>query len=255
VQPAGDRRHRQALYDAFTAAVILHRQIVDDTNELLQKVDSLPPTVPERRRLPNVTSVECFPRGSSSSRLEFEITRSYAAGQWNRFLYHADNVSNKTPILVKFTRRYSTALHKFCADRGHAPQLLGFENLPGGWMAVVMEYLESAQGLQEAWKSGGQGDAMRWQKEMAGLVKDFHDAGFVHGDLRDANFVVTNSGVAGAKDRKIMLLDFDWGGKEGEVFFPSGRLHSELLQTVGEHLKITKESDNQVLQTTLSKLP
>jgi len=37
-------------------------------------------------------------------------------------------------------------------------------------------------------------------------LSDFHDAGFVHGDLRDANIICDGDSV--------MLIDFDWGGKD-----------------------------------------
>ena len=63
----------------------------------------------------------------------------------------------------------------------------------------------------------------------------------VHGDLRLANFVI-------AKDedrRRIFLIDFDWGGKEGEVVFPYELLIEEL--GIQNHRlrdrKIAKEHD------------
>jgi hypothetical protein len=32
------------------------------------------------------------------------------------------------------------------------------------------------------------------------------------------------------KDRSMMLIDFDWGGKDGKVFYPTPDLHPELLR-------------------------
>jgi len=41
-----------------------------------------------------------------------------------------------------------------------------------------------------------------------------------------------------------MLIDFDWGGKEGEVSYPMLNLNAELLEDrVSGDLKITKEDD------------
>jgi hypothetical protein len=51
--------------------------------------------------------------------------------------------ADKQLILIKFVRRYSTELHQICAKSGHAPLILTFEQLPGGWFAVAMEYIES----------------------------------------------------------------------------------------------------------------
>lgn len=42
------------------------------------------------------------------------------------------------------------------------------------------------------------------------IVDAFHQAGFVHGDLRPPDFIVDSD-----KDR-LLLIVFDWGGKEGE---------------------------------------
>ena len=52
-----------------------------------------------------------------------------------------------------------------------------------------------------------------------------------------------------------MLIDFDWGGKEGEVSYPMLNLNAELLEDrVSDDLRITKEDDRRVLKNTLAKL-
>ena len=69
----------------------------------------------------------------------------------------------------------------------------------------------------------------------------------MHGDLRDANLM-------GDGDT-MLLVDFDWGGMAGEVFYPTANLNPELL--VGREssdLKITKGDDIRVLALTLKKL-
>ncbi|KIO13114.1 hypothetical protein M404DRAFT_122747, partial [Pisolithus tinctorius Marx 270] len=50
----------------------------------------------------------------------------------DQHLYNAETTYHQR-IIVKFTCRYSCELHMFCADRGHARVLLGFERLPGGF--------------------------------------------------------------------------------------------------------------------------
>jgi len=70
-----------------------------------------------------------------------------------------------------------------------------------------------------------------WKKNIGELVKAFHKEGLVHGDLRLPNFIFTKR-----TPHKMMLVDFDWGGTAGEVFFPRGPLARELRQQSGEPL-------------------
>ncbi|KIK92208.1 hypothetical protein PAXRUDRAFT_13348 [Paxillus rubicundulus Ve08.2h10] len=44
-------------------------------------------------------------------------------------------------------------------------------------------------------------------------LKDLHNGGFVHGDIRDTNILVNNNG-------KFMIVDFDWAGKINEARYP-----------------------------------
>ena len=90
----------------------------------------------------------------------------------------------------------------------------------------------------------------RWTTELLQLVivvNDFHAEGLVDGDLRDANII--------CNDQDVMLLDFDWGGQDGQVFYPTPNLNSELLEgRSSDNLKITKEDDTRILKKTLGKL-
>src|SRR5215470_8849304 len=49
-----------------------------------------------------------------------------------------DAIGLPEQLLVKFTRHYCIKAHKACVRLGIAPELYGFENLAGGWKAVVM---------------------------------------------------------------------------------------------------------------------
>ena len=44
-----------------------------------------------------------------------------------------------------------------------------------------------------------------WTDELETLVKSFHKVDLVHGDLREPNILCNKN--------KVMLIDFDWGGK------------------------------------------
>jgi hypothetical protein len=51
------------------------------------------------------------------------------------------------------------------------------------------------------------------------------------------------------------LIDFDWGGTDGEVLYPTAILNDKLLEgRVSNDLRITKEDDRRVLRKTLAKL-
>jgi serine/threonine protein kinase len=230
------------LYSAFTAASVLQAQILQDATRLLKN----PPAKIQAnaRRLPAVSRLQKHPT-SSGDHLAFEIRGLFHDKQLNRFLYVAETAgTNKQLILIKFARRYSIDLHEFCANSGHAPPILAFERLPGGWFAVAMEYIESGVPITHSSMLSTHRD--RWIAELQDLMNSFHDKDLVHGDLRDANII--------CKDDSVMLIDFDWGGKEGEVSYPTLNLNGELLQgRVSGDLRITKEDDRRVLRNTLAK--
>ena len=101
---------------------------------------------------------------------------------------------------VKFTQQYSPELHIFCANRGFAPKLLGFERLIGGWFALAMEKID----IVDPWKIKPFSELDRWKKGIRELVEDFYQEDSVHGDLRLANFIFTR-----ARPYRMLLIDFD----------------------------------------------
>jgi len=110
-------------------------------------------------------------------------------------------------LLVKFCRRYGKEAHLKCGELGIAPELVGFETLAGGWFAVVMERLPSSfRPLRELTLE------MNLEQPVTDAVQRMHDAGFVHGDLRDTNILVNKDGVK--------IVDWDWAGRPGDVKYP-----------------------------------
>jgi len=99
---------------------------------------------------------------------------------------------------------------------------------------VVMEYTESS--IPIAHSSLLAVHRVHWIAELQDLMDFFHEKDLVHSDLRDANII--------CKDDSVMLIDFDWGGKEGEVSYHTLNLNAELLEDrVSDDLRITKEDD------------
>ena len=75
---------------------------------------------------------------------------------------------------------------------------------------VVMDYLD-----EESYKPVSTSDDSYFPA-LHSVLERFHQAGFVHGDLRPSNILVRR------KDgpNPIAILDFDWSGKAGETFYP-----------------------------------
>lgn len=114
---------------------------------------------------------------------------------------------------------YSRSLHESCAKHGYAPALLGYEQLPGGWIMVVMEHL-NLHAFTPLCHLG--------EKELRDIRKSIHTAvkaivdvmhreGHVYGDIRDTNLLVAQTE---SDDLQVKLVDFDWGGKIGEARYP-----------------------------------
>jgi hypothetical protein len=120
--------------------------------------------------------------------------------------------SDGIKVCVKFVTRYSKEAHIQCASMGIAPTLRGFEAIPGGWFMVVMDRIDDV--FMPLYTSESS-----LSVELRNLVLEetthLHQAGYVHGDLRDTNLMVRKNGQSG-----FMLVDFDWAGKIGEVCYP-----------------------------------
>ena len=195
-------------------------------------------------RLPSVSQLG--QRNPDSKPLEFQIQEQYTGNvEATRLLYKAKLKDSERVSLVKFARQYSPKLHDICAKAGHAPALLAYQRLPGGWHGIAMDF--EADTVPITHHSHISEHLERWETDLNNLIGHFHGQGFVHGDLRDANILIGNDGT-------VKLVDFDWGGEEGEVWYPMPTLNDELLVgRVSEDLKITKGDDLRILGNTLAK--
>ncbi|CAA7264505.1 unnamed protein product [Cyclocybe aegerita] len=236
---------RKRLRRAFAAALVLDMLIFADICRLLKQ---LPPTIhPDRWRLPAVTQLRKYPLSESSAEnpsdvhLDFQIEHDQRSNP-SRLIYIA--VSEGQEIVIKFTRSYCPRLHTFCAELGHAPNLLAYERLPGGWFGVAMAYIPFARHLSDC--KADAAERLRWGNQLSEVMNRFHEAGLVHGDLRDSNIVVDGEG-------RVLLLDFDWGGLDGEATYPTWSLNPQLLEGRTRHdFIIRKEDDKRILEYTLS---
>ncbi|KAF8523805.1 hypothetical protein JB92DRAFT_2882804 [Gautieria morchelliformis] len=145
---------------------------------------------------------------SDSRRCSF----NYVQRLEDKLLFHGRSGGDN--ICIKFTRRYSKEAHLKCSSLGFAPALRGFEHIEGGWLMVVMDLIDDD--TYEQLDDVPPSDRSTFKTEIRRCVRQLHDAGFVHGDIRATNFMVPK----GKEETKIMLIDFDWAGKMGEVRYP-----------------------------------
>ena len=242
VTSAGEGDDRKALYAAFDGALALLRRLDQDAKEFTR----IPPSLKikyEDRRFPYVSAL---PKYEAPGEIRFRILQPHPDKQDYRLLYLARTLDEKEQlIMVKITRRYSIELHAFCAARGQAPGIVGFKQIPGGWFVVAMDCISPPMPPSHSPELQGLFDA--WKGELQELVQPFHDAGFVHGDLREPNILCDGD--------KLKQIDYDWGGVVGEARYPHARLCSELTDgRVGTDSRITKDDDKRVLQNTLDGL-
>ena len=123
-------------------------------------------------------------------------------------------------IVVKFVERYGRNAHQILADAGLAPGLLycGSPHLKDGEPSyrsismVVMEYIDGVT-LAVAKKDLDEEKMKRVQSEVRRALNLLHEHGFVFGDLRLPNIIVT-------KDGQVKLIDFNWAGQGGQAKYP-----------------------------------
>jgi serine/threonine protein kinase len=117
-----------------------------------------------------------------------------------------ESSGDESIVVVKFTPSYSKEAHSMLAALKLAPRLWFCERVQdaGGLYVVVMDYMDSVGYSRQNSK------ASRCLRQ---AIKHLHCNGYVFGDLRDPNVLVTQDGSA-------MLVDFDWCGKRGEARYP-----------------------------------
>lgn len=170
-----------------------------------------------QRCLPAITTLHNY---KADGDLSFRIERLYPNTRTTCYLYIATSTKEPKEILVKLVKRYCIELHALCAEMGFAPSILGYERLAGDWYGVAMENFKDGLRITHPEVMDDARDhGQKWEQDLRGLVDCFHQLGYVHGDLRDANIL--------CKGDCVKLIDFDWGGKEGQVEYPTKRLHDD----------------------------
>lgn len=177
-------------------------------------------------------------------KVEFQYSRRLDP---QKLLFLCSKKKDSTDLCVKFTQRYSKAAHQYCADKGVAPELYAVEKLPGGWFMVVMEYLkiDSYQMLAALHKD----ERGSFKTGVSKAVEVLHEGGFVHGDIRDANTMVAQDWDDENGAQNVKLVDFDWGGRDGNTTYPPYVNYTEISRPMGakDGELVTKDHDLEML--------
>jgi serine/threonine protein kinase len=121
-------------------------------------------------------------------------------------------------VVVKFVTRYGLEAHRALALENLAPQLIHYGKLVvrdgdpsyGDLHIVVMEYIPGmtlAKAREQDLVPSGTKERIRY------ALRCLHGQGFVFGDLRPPNVLITKNG-------EIKLIDFDWAGRDKQSRYP-----------------------------------
>jgi len=114
--------------------------------------------------------------------------------------------------VVKFVpNNYGADAHRYCQDLKIAPELIAVENIEGNWKMIVIEYLSPDIYTDlYSYLQCQISDQYLLKKKAMEIIELLHNGGFVHGDLRPSNIMIS---LSETEDKVLKLIDFDWSGK------------------------------------------
>jgi hypothetical protein len=112
----------------------------------------------------------------------------------------------------KFTTRYSEEAHNCAHQLNIAPKLC-FAETYGEWSLIRMQKISGVVVNRQTLCD----NSRLWQdfKENVAL---FHQAGFVHGDMRQQNIMF--GCLPESSEKGFFIMDFDWAGVKNQVYYP-----------------------------------
>ncbi|KAF9489886.1 hypothetical protein BDN71DRAFT_1593183 [Pleurotus eryngii] len=146
--------------------------------------------------------------------------------------------AHDTQVQFPYPRRYTDLESGLETITTSAPSLLsGFEQV-GDWNMIVMDDVtESHLTLRDLASDPSSSTDYNISTNLRGAIDSLHARGFVHGDIRDVNVLVCRMdqmdlasvrdhpddddvSMESDKQADILLVDFDWAGREGDVRYP-----------------------------------
>ncbi|KAL0945302.1 hypothetical protein HGRIS_000808 [Hohenbuehelia grisea] len=178
------------------------------------------PTARKDRFYPLATSY----RDHEDRVVEFHYLRPLQKSNPSCAAFLVQRKNSGQQMVVKFVERYGKDAHSLLQTHKFAPPLLycgsvwmsGHEEMGcSSWKMVVMEYIPGAT-LAEEYGNKEVPDSVRVAVRTATQL--LHDKDLVHGDLRRPNIMVPADHGAGHRD--VLIVDFDWSGRDGEAYYP-----------------------------------
>jgi hypothetical protein len=204
--------------DTLLRHLVAFRNATSSLEQYYQELKFSGPSGPLSQCNPTYPYPTFFTSGSSTHTFRYtaELKSDY------NFVFFGDLDSSADRLCIKFTHQYGEDVHRFCATKGHAPQLRAVQRLPGGFYMVVMDDVgEDHTDLHsfvddhpEIISSSAYTDL---KENIRRFLEEMHQNGWVHGDLRSPNVMVKKSGLDGS----FLLVDFDWSGKNQETVYPA----------------------------------
>lgn len=175
-----------------------------------------------------------------NSKVEFEYQERLHR---HKLLFRVSTSEQNRNLLLKFTQKYSKGAHEHCASHKIAPELYAIEEMAGGWMMVVMEYLNeetytllcNSRIPEQILRTG-----------VRNAVFFLHRGNFVHGDIRGVNIMVKREWNECDVTGNVKLIDFDWAGQEGSARYPPNVNYEQVERPreARDGLFITKDHDD-----------
>ncbi|KAK7019450.1 hypothetical protein VNI00_018060 [Paramarasmius palmivorus] len=150
------------------------------------KVQLVPPPTPDQDSHP----------------LRDTLFRAIPNASWDSIVTGTLNpmMGEHTQLVVKFVMQYGIEAHRHMATVERAPALISFDDfaLTGGYLDMKMVVMEFVDGHNLAGCMMTDDLVLELEASMSTL----HLAGFVHGDIRRENLMLT-------RDGRVMFVDFD----------------------------------------------
>jgi len=151
---------------------------------------------------------------------------------FNQYIFNVKLDGTHRALAKMIYRHYGDEVHRFLAEKGLAPELIGTCALEGRPMVYVMEKLSDSWVTLDDWGGcveSGDPSTVREQvrKQLMEIVSLLENNGYVHGDLRAPNIMIaldTDDDLEDKQDHfKLNVIDFDWAGEAGKTRYPIER--------------------------------
>lgn len=147
-------------------------------------------------------------------------------------------------VIIKFPSTYCIEAHQLLADNDLAPQIIHYNNMKLKCTERHMVVMEEVQGCNIIkYLKQNPTSISTIQEQCSHALTLLHAEGWCHGDFRSNNILVTG-------DCKVMVIDFDWAGKENHDKYPSFMNHINIKWPNGasDGLKLQKSHDTWFLE-------